>query len=167
MLYENVRIFESEERETEEFLEFIENLIMRKGVAFEIIMEISLSIPLAKVFKKVYAVIKNFSIAEVLSKKLRELKITNVGVIVAERPPEVEFPIDLVILSNLQPLELLREYLCWAKKANFVIIAEWKEKEFSPLFENILKEISRDFEILGVKNLSFCRFALLKARNGK
>ncbi|MEM1578123.1 MAG: hypothetical protein QXR77_00415, partial [Archaeoglobaceae archaeon] len=73
MLYENVRIFESEERETEEFLEFIENLIMRKGVAFEIIMEISLSIPLAKVFKKVYAVIKNFSIAEVLSKKLREL----------------------------------------------------------------------------------------------
>ncbi len=93
-----------------------------------------LTVPLAKAFKKVYAIEASPKMAEKLEDRLRREGITNVEVIVTEEPPDIG-DFDLAVFSSvLHEMENPREYLRWAGKA-FILVAEWKKEPmpFGPL----------------------------------
>ncbi len=79
---------------------------------------------LAKLFKVVYAVEKDFEKA----KKISEKGVKNVGVIVTDKPPEVDFDVDFVLFANsLHEIEDKGSYAEWVKRSSrtFAVI-EWK-----------------------------------------
>lgn len=164
----NAHILESEWRKKEfppdEVIGFIESLKgMKKNVAFDIGAGIGyLTIPLAKIFKKVYAVEISFEMAEMLRKRLADEKVLNVGIIVSEKPPDIEFDADLILFSNvLHEMENPTEYLAWSRRADFVVVAEWKKEEMQfgpPLEEKIsIKELEDmcGLKLVKVKELPY------------
>ncbi len=133
-------VLESEWRKrnfpAEKIIEVIEELDVKREVAIDVGAGTGyITLPLAKIFKKVYAIEISMEMAEKLRKNLEKEDIKNVGIIVTEKPPEFDFKIDLVIFSMvLHEMEKPEEYLCWSKRADYVIIAEWKkiEDDFGP-----------------------------------
>ncbi len=117
-------------------IEFIESLRPKKNVAFDVGAGSGyLTIPLARIFKKVYAVEISEEMAKILRKRVEEEGLLNVGIILSDTPPDVDFKIDVVLFSNvLHEMESSEEYLEWASKADYVVVAEWKkgETEFGP-----------------------------------
>ncbi|TDA25139.1 MAG: class I SAM-dependent methyltransferase [Archaeoglobi archaeon] len=144
---------------------------MKKNVAFDVGAGTGyLTIPLSKIFKKVYAVEISHEMAEKLYEKLKKEGVRNVGIIVSAEPPKIDFKIDLVVFSNaLHEMENPKDYLSWAKRADFVLVAEWKKvhSDFGPPVDkrislNEILEICRGFEILRSFELPFHYVALLK-----
>uniref|UniRef100_A0A7J2TJD2 Class I SAM-dependent methyltransferase n=1 Tax=Archaeoglobus fulgidus TaxID=2234 RepID=A0A7J2TJD2_ARCFL len=174
--YKNADLLDSEERRKifppDRVLGILDGVKMRKEVAFDIGAGTGyLTIPLARIFKRVYAVEISHEMAEILNRRLMENGISNVGIIVTEKPPEVDFKIDLVVFSNvLHEMENPKEYLQWSKKASYVLVAEWKkiQTEFGPpVDERIsLEEILSlcDFEVLKKLDLQYHYVALLKTK---
>ncbi|WP_290595713.1 MULTISPECIES: class I SAM-dependent methyltransferase [unclassified Archaeoglobus] len=159
----------------DEVIRFIENLKgLKKNVAFDIGAGTGyLTIPLAKIFKKVYAVEISFEMAEMLKKRLADEKVLNAGIIVSGKPPEVEFDINLVLFSNvLHEMKNPAEYLAWSRRADFVVVAEWKKEEMQfgpPLEERIsIKELEEmcDLRLIKVKDLPYHYLAALKPEKG-
>jgi protein-L-isoaspartate O-methyltransferase len=144
---EMAEILESEVRRriepVEVVIEKIEKL-ERKEIAVEVGAGTGYyTVPLSKIFKRVYAIDLSLKMAEKLNKKLSELKIRNVGIIVAEKPPKLDFPIDLILFANvLHEMDEPKEYLEWAKQANRILIVDWKKAkmEFGPPYEERLGE---------------------------
>lgn len=157
----------------EKVIEFIESLEgLKKNVAFDIGAGTGyLTLPLAKVFKKVYAVEISTQMAEKLRKRLEEEKVLNVGVIVSENPPKIDFEINLALFSNvLHEMEDFSEYLEWAKRADYIVVAEWKKEEMEfgpPLDERVspeeIKAVS-GFKIVKVEEMPFHYLAALKRK---
>ncbi len=156
----------------EKVLGIIDGVKIRKEVAFDIGAGTGyLTIPLSRIFKRVYAVEISYEMVEILSKKLGENGISNVGIIISEKPPEVDFKIDLVVFSNvLHEMNNPREYLCWARNASYVLVAEWKKvpQEFGPPFEDrlSLEDLLSlcDFDVLKIVDLPYHYVVLLKPR---
>jgi len=114
-----------------------------------------LTIPISRIFKKVYAIEISKKMAEMLQKNLESKGIKNVGIIVTDKPPEFDFEVDIILFSNvLHEMDNPEEYLCWSKRADYIIIAEWKKIEMKwgpPLEERItLDEILKmcDFKVV-------------------
>lgn len=176
--HEHADFLDSEERRKffppEKVLGVLDGVYIRKGIAFDVGAGTGyLTIPLSRIFKKVYAIEVSQEMAEILSRRLSEKGISNVGIIISESPPKVDFKMDLVVFSNvLHEMVEPKEYLCWAKKASYVLIAEWKKLPMNfgpPLEERLsLEEIlalCEGFEILKVEELPYHYVALLKIKN--
>ncbi len=97
--------------------EIIEKLNIERKVAFEFCNG-NFVIPLAKIFEKVY-VVSDFKTAETLRKKLENLNINNVGIIVSEGQFDIDFKVNLVLFSNTS---YLNKYVKLARKADYVIV---------------------------------------------
>ena len=129
-----------------------------------------LTVPLARAFKKVYAIEINPKMAEKLEDRLRREGITNVEVIVTEEPPDLG-DFDLAVFSSvLHEMERPEEYLRWAGEA-FILVAEWKkepmpfgppvEERLSP--EDILR-LAENFELVKYRELEYHYLMLLKPK---
>lgn len=171
----DAKILDSEQRKRffppEKVLGILEGTGIRKEVAFDVGAGTGyLTIPLSKIFKRVYAVEISQEMVEILNEKLKENGIFNVGIILSEEPPEVDFAIDLVVFSNvLHEMDSPRDYLCWAKRAEFVLIAEWKkeEKDFGPPIDERLSleeilSMCEGYRVVRVQELPYHYVALLK-----
>ena len=103
------------------------------------------TIPLSRIFEKVYAVEVSSEMAMLLRKRLEEEGIENIGIIVTEKPPDIDFRINLCLFANvLHEMEKPEEYLRWAaEKSDFVAVIDWKKVETGfgpPLNERIDEE---------------------------
>ena len=168
-------ILESERRKEifppEKIVEIVKGLDVKKNVAVDVGAGTGyLTIPLSKIFKKVYAIEISREMAEILWKNLESKGIKNVGVIVTDKPPELDFEVNVVVFSNvLHEMENPKEYLRWSKRADYVLVAEWKKIETKwgpPLEERIsLEEILRicDFKVVKFdESLPYHYIAVLK-----
>jgi len=158
------------------FIESIEGL--KKNVVFDIGAGTGyLTIPLAKIFKKVYAVEISLEMAEILRKRLEYEKVPNVGIIITDEPPEIDFSVDLVLFSNvLHEMENPTDYLSWSKRADFVVVAEWKKEEmpFGPSLEEriSIKELENmcnlnNLKLVKVEELPYHYLAAFKSEKEK
>ncbi len=142
----------------EKVIEFIESLRPKKNVVFDIVAGSGyLTIPLVRIFKKVYAVEISEEMAKILRKRVEEEGLLNVGIILSDTPPNVDFKIDVVLFSNvLHEMDNPEEYLEWASRADYVVVAEWKkdEMEFGPPVEErlSLEEIEKLSKLKLVKS---------------
>ncbi|AAB89062.1 MULTISPECIES: class I SAM-dependent methyltransferase [Archaeoglobus] len=154
----------------EKVVEFIESLRPKKNVLFDVGAGTGyLTIPLARVFKKVYAVEISEEMAEVLRRRVEEEGLLNIGIIVSEKPPEVDFRVDVVLFSNvLHEMDNPEEYLEWASRADYVVVAEWKKEktEFGPPVEERLSleelENLSKMKLVKSENLSYHYLAAFK-----
>ncbi len=133
------------------------------------------TIPLSKIFKRIYAIDVSFKMAQILKKKLESQGVTNVGIIVTDEPPTLDFPIDLVLFANvLHEMERPEIYLRWAAKADYVLIVEWKKEAmgFGPpveerISEDEMLEMLDGFEIEEVDTETLPFHYLILARSRK
>ncbi len=133
------------------------------------------SIPLSKIFKMVYAIDISFKMAVKLRKKLESLKIDNIGIIVAEKPPDLDFSINLILFANvLHEMEKPEIYLSWARRSEYILIVEWKKIDKSPgppvnerIGENELVAMLDGFEIkeINTEILPFHYVILARSEN--
>ncbi len=129
-----------------------------------------LTVPLARAFRKVYAIEANPRMAEILRKRIEEEKLENVEVILSERPPEIG-DFDLAVFSSvLHEMERPGEYLRWAGRA-FVLVAEWKKEPTSfgpPLHERLSPEdilrLAKGFELVKYRELPHHYLMILKPK---
>ncbi len=103
------------------------------------------TVHLAKLFKKVYAIEISFEMAEYLIKKAHESGLMNIGVIVSDKPPELDFNVDFVLFANvLHELSDPQSYIHWAaSKSRTIVVIDWKKIETPfgpPLDDRILEE---------------------------
>ena len=146
----HAHVLESEERRkilpVEPLVELTEEMPegMRK-VAFDIGAGTGyFTIPLSRIFEKVYAVEISNEMALLLRKRLEEEGVENVGIIVTEKPPDIDFRINLCLFSNvLHEMERPEEYLRWAaRKSDVVVVIDWRkvETEFGPPLDERIDE---------------------------
>jgi SAM-dependent methyltransferase len=102
------------------------------------------TVPLSRIFEKVYAVEISSEMALFLRKRLEEEGVENVGIIVTGKPPDINFRINLCLFSNvLHEMEQPQEYLNWAaEKSDVVVVIDWKkvETEFGPPLDERIEE---------------------------
>ncbi len=140
---------------------------LRRNVAFDVGAGSGyLTVELAKMFKKVYAVERGFEIAAKLWRRLEELKIRNVGVIVSEIPPE-EFRPNLVLFCNVlheMDADVRSEYLRWSLHADFTVVVEWlPNSPIGPQERLNVKELEEfGLRTLRVKELKHHYIAVLR-----
>ncbi len=178
---EKAEILESEQRKRIESVEVVIERVKslkERNVAVEIGAGTGYyTLSLSKIFKKVYAIDLSFKMAEKLSKKLSESGIKNVGIIVADKPPALDFPINLILFANvLHEIEDPQRYLEWAKKGDYILIVDWKKMKmnFGPPFEERLdeKEVlkmlkSLNFKVLELDTISLPYHYVIFARSLK
>ena len=94
------------------------------------------TIPMAGYFEKVYAVEANREIAEKLNAELASKGITNVEIVVADKPIDLDEGVDFILFANiLHEVNEYESYLEWASRiAKVVCVIDWKrvETEFGP-----------------------------------
>ena len=116
------------------------NDLNKKDVAFDIGAGTGyFTVPLAKVFKKVYAVEISLDMAKILASK----GVRNVGIIISDKPPKIEFDIDFVLFADsLHEIDDKEEYIMWVcEKADAVAVIDWrKDSEIGPPKEDRLDE---------------------------
>lgn len=133
------RILESDWRRrilpVEPLLNIIKNL-KERNVAFDIGSGTGyFTVHLAGIFRKVYAVEISLKMAEILSSK----GLRNIGIIISERPPDVDFDIDFVLFADsLHEIVCKEEYIRWAgEKSKYIAVIDWKkESEYGPKVED-------------------------------
>ncbi|MDK2795124.1 MAG: hypothetical protein PWQ22_26 [Archaeoglobaceae archaeon] len=132
--------------QTEKVIGIIEEIDgMKKNVALEICSETChFTIPLSRMFKKVYTVVMSYELAEEIHEKLKKEGIRNVGIIVASEPIEIDFKIDLALLSHVLSSQNSKNYLCFAKNAEFVVLVDEKRTDIQ-FFEGF--EVLRSCEL--------------------
>lgn len=168
-------ILDSEERRRifppEKIVEILMDLDIQRNVAVDVGAGTGyLTIPLSGMFKRVYAIEISEEIAEILRKNLEKEGIKNVGIIITEKPPEFDFEVNLILFSNvLHEMENPQKYLCWSKRGDYVLIAEWKKikTEMGPPLEDRISidEILKmcDFEVILLnESLPYHYIAVLK-----
>ncbi len=129
-----------------------------------------LTVPLARAFRKVYAIEASPKMAEILRKRIEEEKLENVEVILSERPPEIG-DFDLAVFSSvLHEMERPEEYLRWAGRA-FILVAEWKKEPTPfgpPLHERLSPEdilrLAKGFELVKYQELPHHYLMILKPK---
>ena len=129
-----------------------------------------LTVPLAKAFKKVYAIEASPKMAGILKKRIEDEKLDNVEVVVTERPPDIG-DFDLAVFSSvLHEMENPREYLRWAGRA-FILVAEWKKEPMPfgpPLHERLSPEeiitLAENFELVKYREHPYHYLMLLKPK---
>ena len=114
----------------------------RRDVAFDIGAGTGyFTVHLANLFRRVYAVEVNPEAVRILcSKGLR-----NVGIILSERPPEVDFEVDFVLFADsLHEIENKDCYAEWVKRhARAFAVIDWKPdecKDFGPPLKHRIDE---------------------------
>ncbi|MCO6040699.1 class I SAM-dependent methyltransferase [Thermococcus alcaliphilus] len=131
----------------EPLVELIRERIPKKGILVDFGAGTGyFTLPLAKLFREVYAVDINAERLEYLKERLEEEEITNVKLILGDRLPEVRA--DLILLSNVlhelpEPERFLREA---AKRSDYVLLLDWKKiptPRGPPLYERISEEEAR------------------------
>jgi len=108
------------------------------------------TIPLARIFRKVYAIEISTEMAEYLHKKAHDMGVNNIGVIVMEKPPELE-KADFILFANvLHEMDNPEEYIEWASKiGNVVAVIDWEEDApFGPPADERIPE-GEMIEVLG------------------
>ena len=101
------------------------------------------TVHLAKLFKKVYAVEVSFEMAEYLIKRAHGSGLMNIGVIISDKPPELDFDVDFVLFGNvLHEISNPQQYIRWASKSRIVAIIDWKKVEtpFGPPLDDRIPE---------------------------
>lgn len=102
------------------------------------------TIPLSQIFEKVYAVEISSEMAMLLRKRLEEENIWNIGIIITEKPPDINFRINLCLFSNvLHEMERPEEYLIWAaERSDLIVVIDWRkvETEFGPPLDERIDE---------------------------
>ncbi len=173
---EKAQILESEWRKkvfpAEKIVETINSIRdLKKNVAFDVGAGTGyLTVPLSRIFKKVYAVEISEKMVAKLRERLERDKILNVGIVLSEKPPEIDFKIDLVLFSNvLHEMDDPAGYLRWAERADYILVAEWKKdaKYGPPPEERIsLDELQSmcDFKIILVDELPYHYIAVMKPK---
>jgi len=137
----------------------------RREVAFDIGAGTGyFTVHLAKIFKRVYAVDVSMEMARILASK----GLKNVGIIISERPPEIDFDVDFVLFADsLHEIDCREEYAKWCcERAEYVAVIDWKKDcEFGPpKEERIDEEYARrlfecfDFESIDVYECHFFLF---------
>ncbi|HIH69690.1 class I SAM-dependent methyltransferase [Methermicoccus shengliensis] len=174
----NAHELESEHRKkffpAEKVVEVIESIDeLKKDVAFDIGAGTGyLTLPLSKTFKKVCAVEISHEMTAKLRERLAKMGVKNVEIIVSDKPPEVDFEIDLVLFSNvLHEMDDASGYIEWARRASYIVVAEWKKIETPrgpPLEERMgveeLKRMFSGFELIKLdESLPYHYIAVLRA----
>jgi len=94
------------------------------------------TIPLAREFKKVYAVEANNEMAAYLEKELEITGLKYVEIIISNTPPDLhEIELDFILFSNvLHEVKNYQNFLAWAACSKVVCVIEWNksETEFGP-----------------------------------
>ncbi len=164
------RILESEWRKkilpVEPLIKKLESL-PKRDVAFDIGAGTGyFTVHLAKLFRKVYAVEVNLEMAKILASK----GLKNVGIIISEKPPEIDFKIDFVLFADsLHEIDCREEYVEWCcKHADSVAVIDWKKDcEFGPpdrLDEGYVKSLlERCFDVENIDAYE-CHFFLFGTR---
>jgi|Deesub1362A_J573_1020465.scaffolds.fasta_scaffold00125_15 SAM-dependent methyltransferase len=164
-------VLESDERKkmlpAEPVIELAKSL-ERRDVAFDIGAGTGyFTVPLSEVFKKVYAVDISFEMAKKLREKLDSMKLSNVGIIISEEPPEIDFRSNMTLFSNvLHEMNEPERYLNWARNnSDYVFILEWKKikTDFGPPLEERISE-EEMLELLKKLNFDILKFDTLTYR---
>ncbi len=98
---------------------------------------------LAKHFRRVYAVEAEKSMALMLNEEMKKRGIDNVGIIISETPPDLDFQIDFILFSNvLHEVDDIDLFLDWSTNARVVCIIDWMkiETEFGPPLDERIDE---------------------------
>ncbi len=148
----------------EPLIEKLETL-QRRDVAFDIGAGTGyFTVHLARLFRKVYAVEVSLEMARILASK----GLKNVGIIISEKPPQIDFEIDFVLFADsLHEIDCREEYIEWCcKHARSVAVIDWNmDCEFGPpkrdrLDEDYVKEmLERCFDVENIKAYR-CHFFL-------
>ncbi len=135
-------LLESEERKkrepAERLAEIIKERIRRRKVAFDIGAGTGyFTVQLSKLFEKVYAVERSEKLARILASKASKTSeasktskgLKNIGIIVSEKPPEIDFDVDLVLFADsLHEISCKKEYVEWCcSRSKYVLIVDWKK----------------------------------------
>ncbi len=118
----------------------------RRDVAFDIGAGTGyFTVHLAKLFKKVYAVEKEFERAKEISKK----GLKNVGVIVTDKPPDIDFEVDFVLFADsLHEIEDKEGYAEWVEKhAKAFAVIDWKKEACQNFGPPIGKRLDLDYVV--------------------
>jgi len=113
---------EPPERLTEE----IKRRVKKRNVAFDVGAGTGyFTAELSKLFEKVYAVERSEKLARILSSK----GLKNVGIIISEKPPLIDFDVDLTLFADsLHEISCREEYAKWCcEKSEHVVVVEWKK----------------------------------------
>ncbi|MDI3474812.1 MAG: hypothetical protein PWQ79_1264 [Thermococcaceae archaeon] len=131
----------------EPLVELIRERIPKKGILVDFGAGTGyFTLPLAKLFRGVYAVDINAERLEYLRERLKEEGITNVTLIIGDELPDVKA--HLILLSNVlhelrEPETFLREA---AERADYVLVLDWRKiptPRGPPLEERISEEEAR------------------------
>jgi len=106
--------------------------------------------PLSSIFKRVYAVEVNLELAKILASK----GLKNVGIIISDKPVDVDFTVDLVaFVDSLHEITCREDYARWCSDhAEHVLVIDWrKDAEVGPPKEDridpaTVKSLFKDFE---------------------
>ncbi len=173
---EHWRILESDWRKrilpVEPLLERLRDL-PRRDVAFDIGAGTGyFTVHLAKIFKRVYAVDVSLEMARILASK----GLKNVGIIISERPPKIDFEVDFVLFADsLHEIECREEYADWCcEHARTLAVIDWKKDcEFGPpknerIDEKIVRDLFDCFEFESIDAYE-CHFFLFgyNSKNSK
>jgi len=127
----NLSVLESEGRKkilpVEPLLEKVKTL-EKRNIAFDIGAGTGyFTVPLANLFKKVYAVEVNPEAVKILASK----GVKNIGIILSEKPPEIDFEVDFVLFADsLHEIDDRDGYAEWVKKhAKAFAVIDWKRNE--------------------------------------
>ena len=148
----------------EPLIEKLETL-QRRDVAFDIGAGTGyFTVHLARLFRKVYAVEVSLEMARILASK----GLKNVGIVISEKPPQIDFEIDFVLFADsLHEIDCREKYIEWCcKHARSVAVIDWNmDCEFGPpkrdrLDEDYVKELlERCFNVENIKAYR-CHFFL-------
>lgn len=146
----NIKILEDVEREsflsTKIFVNIIKEVLgeEKRKTACEIGAGAGyFTIPLAKLFKKVYATELNGEILNYLKSKAAAENIQNIVFIHTDKPPHIGESLNLILFSNvLHELNDFEEYIKWAaENTSILVIIDWK-KDDTPLGPPVEDRIS-------------------------
>ncbi len=145
-------------------------ILPKRDVAFDIGAGTGyFTVHLARLFRKVYAVEVNLEMAKILASK----GLKNVGIIISEKPPEIDFKIDFVLFADsLHEIDCREEYIEWCcMHADNVAVIDWKKDcDFGPPKEDRLDEeyvkrlLERCFKVERIESYE-CHFFLFGSRS--
>jgi SAM-dependent methyltransferase len=166
-------ILESEKRRriepAEKLVKEIVSRVKKRDVAFDIGAGTGYFTGiLSRTFKKVYAVEKSEKLAGILHSK----GFKNVGIIVSDVPPQIDFEVDLVLFADsLHEIPCKKEYAEWCKRSKYVVIVDWKKDvcpDFGPpdahrLSRESIIELFKDFNFKELE-IYTCHFVLFGSK---
>ncbi len=132
----NAEVLISKEREKIQPIKPFEDVLRRiddKNTAVDFGAGIGyFTVVLAEHFRRVFAVEAQEEMAEKLRKRLDELGIRNVGIIVTDKPIDFDFEVDFLLFANvLHEVDDWKSLLEWSKIAKYVAVIDWKKEEMS------------------------------------